>query len=192
MKLATFAKLSSALILTVALAKADPEIEGTISFDGASTTNTGNLIAATSFTSIYDTFVNPGATGDYASVPVFTPVTFTPFSFSAAGVTPLWTFTSGGLTYSFSATSINVDKQTTNFLDLSGVGWANITGYETTEGAWTIDITHTGPVTKHTVFAFGSSEATLPDSGGTALLIGLGLAGIAVGVIAQRRKLTKA
>lgn len=190
MKLATLAKLSSVLILTIALVKADPIIQGSINFDGVATTNDGTLATATSFTSISDTFVFPGSTGSYLTVPLFEPVTFTPFSFSASGVTPLWTFTVGAVTYSFNATSIVVDGQSAGFLNLSGTGWASITGYETTEGTWSITDTTTKKGSH--IFTFGADSATVPDSSGTALLIGLGLAGVAVGMVAQRRRLAKA
>ena len=196
MKLATLAKFSPALVLTMALvgnvARANPIIQGSINFDGVATTDTGNLGTATAFTSITQTYVFPGQTGTYTAVPTFTPVSFTPFSFSAAGVTPLWSFTVGSVSYWFDATSITIDNQSAGFLNLSGNGWAYITGYTPTEGTWSITDTNTSKKTSKT-FTFGADSATLPDNGGTALLIGLGLAGIAVGMVAQRRRLaTKA
>ncbi len=77
------------------------QISGSINFDGVDTTNTGLLGNASSLVTITDTSVYPQELGSYASVPSGTPVTFTPFSLTAAGVTPLWTFTSGGLTLFF-------------------------------------------------------------------------------------------
>jgi hypothetical protein len=196
MKLATLAKFSPALILTLALcgnvAKADPMITGGLNFDGLATVNTGNLGTATAFSSIYDVYVFPGSTGSYASIPPFAgPVTFTPFMFTAPGVTPLWTFTLGSVTYSFDATTIHVVAQSSGGLLLEGAGWANITGYASTHGTWSIDDTSTpgGPVG---VFNFGADSASVPDSGGTALLIGLGLVGLGAGMVAQRRRHAKA
>jgi|CZKI01.1.fsa_nt_gi hypothetical protein len=194
MKLATLTKLSPALILAIALcgnvAKANPIITGGLNFDGLATTNSGDLLNATAFSSIYDVYVFPGSTGSYASLPLFAgPVTFTPFSFSAAAVTPLWTFTVGSVTYSFDATSIMVVAQSKGGLLLEGNGWASITGYQTTLGSWSIDDTTT--THKSAIFNFGADTAALPDSGGTALLIGLGLAGVAAGMVAQRRRLAK-
>ncbi len=55
------------------------------------------------------------------------------------------------------------------------------TGFDPTPGTWSI--TDTGG--KATV-TFGSA-ATVPDGGATALLVGLGLAGLAAGLAAQRR-----
>ena len=61
------------------------------------------------------------------------------------------------------------------------------TGFTPTPGTWSITDTSTG---KETTFSFGADTA-VPDSGATALLIGLGLAGVAVGMIAQRRRLVR-
>jgi len=162
------------------------QISGSINFDGVSTTDTGKLGNATAFSTITDTSVYPQELGSYSSVSSGTPVTFTPFSFSAAGVTPLWTFNSGGLTYSFDATSIVVVKKTNNFLDVEGEGNANITGFTTTPGLWSITDTVVGGVS---VFTFGEATVvggastgpnTVPDSGTTTLLLGLGLGAIAL------------
>jgi len=187
-KISSLATAASALLLAFSLsgslARATP-IDGTINFDGEATTNSGNLATATSFTSIVGTMVVPQETGSYSAIPVVTPVTFTPFSFSAAGVTPLWTLTVAGITYSFNATSIVVDAQNANFLNLSGTGIASITGDTSTAGTWSITDTSVGG---SPTFTFGA-DSVVPDSGVTALLILLGLAGVGLGVAAQRRKL---
>jgi hypothetical protein len=169
------------------LAHATP-ISGSINFDGEATTNTGNLSAATSFSSIIGAIVVPAETGDYAAIPVVTPVTFTPFSFTAAGVTPLWTLTVGGVTYSFDATSITVNSQNANFLNLSGTGVANITGYTSTAGDWSITDTTVGG---SPTFVFGA-DSSVPDGGTTAGLILLGLAVVGVGMLPKLRKLSPA
>ena len=190
-KLSSLTTLASALFLAFSLsgnlAHATP-IDGTINFDGEATTNSGNLATATSFTSIIGTMVVPQETGSYAAIPAVTPVTFTPFTFSAAGVTPLWTLTLAGITYSFNATSIVVDAQNANFLNISGTGIASITGYTNTAGTWSITDTSVGG---SPTFTFGA-DSVVPDSGITALLILLGLAGVGLGVLAQRRKLAQA
>lgn len=190
-KLSSLTTLASALFLAFSLsgnlAHATP-IDGTINFDGEATTNSGNLATATSFTSIIGTMVVPQETGSYAAIPAVTPVTFTPFSFSAAGVTPLWTLTLAGITYSFNATSIVVDAQNANFLNISGTGIASITGDTSTAGTWSITDTSVGG---SPTFTFGA-DSVVPDSGVTALLILLGLAGVGLGVLAQRRKLAPA
>ena len=161
------------------------EISGSINFDGVATTDTGMLGNASSLT-ITGTSVYPQELGSYASVLPGTPAAFSPFSLTAAGVTPLWTFNSGGLTYSFDATSIHVVKQTNNFLDVEGDGNANITGFTTTPGTWSITDTIVGGLS---VFTFGEATVvggastgpkTVPDSGTTTLLLGLGLGALAL------------
>jgi len=193
MKLNTLTKVGSALILSAAiccpLAKATP-ISGTINFDGEAKVNTGNLLTATSFTSISGVSVVPVESGNYSGT-TGAPVTFTPFSFTASAVTPLWAFTVGSTSYWFNATgTIDVTQfsiKNAKFLNLSGAGWAYETGYTPTLGTWSITDTSTG---SETTFAFGA-DTTVPDSGSTALLIGLGLAGVAVGMIARRRRLVR-
>lgn len=178
----TLAAGAAALLLAAGqpALRADP-IYGTISFDGVATTNTGNLANATAFTDIW-AIVIPEETGDYSGVPVGTDVTFTPFSFSDSSVTPLWTFTIGSVTYSFEATSITVDVQNSTFLDVSGVGTADITGYDPTPGVWSITDTSTGG---SPVFTFGSADS-VPDATSTAALIAVGCVILAAGVLIRR------
>ncbi len=183
MKLTQITHSASVLIasaaLLVSVAKATP-ISGDINFDGIAKTNTGNLATATKFTSISGVTVVPVEDGNYTGTTGHA-VTFTPFSFSAAGVTPLWTFTIGGTQYWFDATSITIVTQMKDFLNIGGSGVAYETGFDPTAGTWSI--TDTGG--KATV-TFGSA-ATVPDGGATALLVGLGLAGVVAGLAAQRR-----
>jgi hypothetical protein len=159
-------------------------ISGNINFDGVATTDTGTLATATAYTSITGTYVVPSEAGNYALVPVNTPVTFMPFSFSALGVTPLWTFTVGATTYSFDATSISVGVKSSGFLDIYGKGIANVTGFASTSGIWSITDTTVGGVS---TFVFGASTAVVPDSGSTGLLTVLGLLGMGLGIWASRR-----
>ena len=184
MKLVSLATLGSGLFAILALCatpvKATP-VQGSINFDGEATTNTGSLATATAFTSITGTFVDPATqTGVFASVPNYTPVTFTPFSFSASGVTPLWTFTIGSTTYSFDATSIVVETQNSTFLNIEGSGVAHVTGYTDAVGTWSITDTGNGPN-----FTFGEGT-NVPDGGATVVLMALGLGAIALGAYARR------
>jgi hypothetical protein len=197
MKLVTLTKISSVLVISAALcgslANATP-IAGTINFDGIATTNTGSLQTATAFTTITGVTVVPVESGNYVGT-TGTPTTFTPFAFSATAVTPLWSFSIGAVNYWFDATgTISVNHFSfggTNFLNLSGSGWAGETGYSLTAGTWSITDTSVGT---ETTFTFGADTTVsgVPDSGSTSLLIGLGLAGVAVGAIAQRRRLARA
>lgn len=184
MKLSTIATLGSGLFLALALSATPSKaaaVNGSINFDGEATTNTGSLATATAFSSITGTFVDPGTqTGTFASVPDYTTVSFTPFSFSAGGVTPLWTFTIGNVTYSFDATSIVVETQNSTFLNIEGSGVAYVTGDTAAVGHWSITDTGNGPN-----FTFGEGTS-VPDSGATAALLALGVVALGAAVYARR------
>jgi len=192
MKATSLGSLSLLLTLAfganLAMAQPLPSINGTINFDGEATTNTGSLATGTAFSSITNTYVDQNTmTGSYATVAGLTAVVFSPFSFTSSSVTPLWTFTVGtgasAVTYSFAATSIVINQQSSTFLNLSGTGIASITGDANTAGTWSITDTGNGPN-----FTFGSGAAATPDSGTTALLMSLGLAAVGLGVFSQRGK----
>jgi hypothetical protein len=160
-------------------------ITGGISFGGDFTPNTGDLNTATSisFTSfVFATSVS----GSYSSVPTFdlslgiihNPITFDPFT---APVTPLWSFTYMGLTYSFDLLSLTFDRGP-DTLTLDGSGTLMIDGYDATPGSWIMTLNQADGS-----FSFSSSNGAVPDGGMTVIMLGLGLCGI--GMI--RRKLTK-
>jgi hypothetical protein len=160
-------------------------ISGEISMSGGATANNTDLTAATAISSFGVVTVTPGSTaGAYAgtdgSLVTYTPFTFTPFS---GPISPLWTFTSGGVTYSFDLLSVSKDPgATANSLTLHGSGMARISGgvYEDTPGEWVFTINR-----GTSLFSFSSSTA-VPDGGATAMLVGLGLLGMGC----MRRKLS--
>jgi hypothetical protein len=175
-------RIAAALLLALAIssaAKADP-INGTIGFIGTnfSTDDNADFTLATKFTSFTAYTSGPG-TGDYSSVTTFLPVTFTPFSFSDSGVTPLWSFTLSGITYSFDATTVSV-QTTPNSIIAQGNGIASITGKDDTAGSWIITANGIGGA----ALTFSASTA-VPDGGMTAMLVGLGLVGMSF--FARRR-----
>lgn len=177
----SFLNLAGALLLAVALcasAKADP-ISGSLGFAGSFTTNSNSdFTAATSIT--FGPSITIGSSdGDYAGIPNIVLVNFNGFSFDSLPTPDLWDFSFGGKDYSFTATSVNVSA-TTNTLTLSGEGVAHITGLDDTHGNWVITSNTLG-----NNFSFSASTAA-PDGGTTALLVGLGLAGM--GFVSRRRK----
>jgi hypothetical protein len=190
--------IAIASALTANLAKANL-IYGDIAFTGGTVTYPGTqkMSNATGFKAIVGATVQGTSTGSYSAVTAGTAVTFKPFSFTAASVTPLWTFNFGGLTYSFDATSVTLVSQSKEFITLDGNGWADITkiggasdGYTATAGTWSFVVTAQGK--SSATWAAATDIPQVPDTGATALLIGLGLSGVGLMAVAQRRKLVKA
>jgi len=184
-------------------------IAGSISFIGEATTDGTSIANATEFTSIAAKVATDS--GDYAAVPsmagptpgatiltstgvqnVMTDYAFNP---SQGSVTPLWSITTGGITYSFDATTLDAVFDTSaQQWDISGLGEAFITGggtdYSPTAGSWSATVS-----SSDTAFNFGSSEdppldnpaaaEVVPDGGTSIALLGGALAGL----YAIRRKL---
>lgn len=148
-----------------------PAVNGSIAFNGVADFNGATVASSTGFDNFTSEYVAPGQQfGSYASVLDFTTVSFTPFLFSASGVTPLWTFTIGATTYSFDATSISANYDSgLNIWNIGGSGIAHITGYTSTAGSWNLSAGAKGAS-----FFFGSAT-TVPDGGLTAGLLGLGM-----------------
>jgi hypothetical protein len=157
-------------------------VSGTIEFIGGSTVNTGNLGTATAITGYSSLSVlGLAETGSYAPLNgggnFGGTLTFSTFGFGGNVLNPasvlLWTLTSGGITYSFTATSVFISSQSPTFLNLTGTGYANITGYTATLGTWSITDTAQGGQ----VFTFGAAT-TVPDGGTTVMLLGAAFAGL--------------
>ena len=157
-----------------------PLITGDIGFGGRYTVNNPVLANATAFTSFTQILVKT-TNGSYELVPGDSTVsgTFTPFTFSPATLPApsLWTFTFGGLTYTFTATS-----ETSQYLGgvlntwiIGGDGFASITGFADTPGTWTLTATQTGAS-----FTFASTAGAVPDNGSTLILLGAALSGLAL------------
>ena len=186
MKTNFFSKVASgAIALLIAAgcsfsANAQGYINGDISFTGGATLN-GPLATATAFTSIF----GPGGTGlpevlavggDYAPVAPGVPANISLFTFipSPGSSFPLWSFTFGGINYSFQADpTITIDYQMKGFLDISGTGTASISGgsFITTPGTWSIVDTGLG---SSPVFTFGAATQVVappvPEPSAFALL----------------------
>jgi hypothetical protein len=158
-------------------------IDGTIGFWGSGSVTTGATTTVN--------FTNPELTiwgnGAYSGVPSGTQVTFQSINYIGTGesatltpapVTPLWTFTVGGLTYWFELTSLSSANITSGSLALAGLGTAYITGFTPTEGNFAIS--GTGP---NLTLQFVSASTTangvaVPDGGLTVTLLGFALIGL--------------
>jgi hypothetical protein len=166
-------------------------INGSIAFgaDGVVVNNTV-LANATSFyvdgpvvlggPSVENTaYVGEIPQGTYSSVPMNTLVTFNGFTFNPApaSVTPLWSFVYNGLTYSFDATSVVADFNAgRDEWDIGGSGMALITGYTSTYGTWTVNLSETD-----SSFAFDATSganSSVPDGGTSVMLLGGALLGL--------------
>jgi hypothetical protein len=119
-------------------------------------------------------------------------VDFTDFTFSPS-LSPdpvlLWTFTSGGLTYSFTMDNVQVDAQGTGlggqtFLTLTGTGTLFITGFDPTPGVFAFTGNESGGVFSVSASSF-AQPAAVPEPG-SMILLGLGLVGVAA--VARRKR----
>jgi hypothetical protein len=111
----------------------------------------------------------------------------TPFSWNPTNasipINPLWTFVSGGNTYSFNLNTMNVDYVSPTALFLSGFGTASISGPGLekldTPGLWNFS----GQTLGDNSFTFSSSNlvptppSRVPDNGMTVTMLGLSLLG---------------
>jgi hypothetical protein len=164
-------------------------ITGNISFSGTSTINGTSFVTATAFTLFQGVTVgSPSAlSGSYVGTSGAA-VTMTPFTWSppsaSTPLNPLWTFVSGGDTYSLNLSVLNVDHVSPTGLLLSGMGTVMITGpglnYLNTTGAWNLSAQTLGVST----FTFSSTTtvpaAAVPDGGTTAAMLGGSLLGLAL------------
>jgi len=199
MKTNTLSVKTICLFLTVAgfalsLQATPIPITGNISFSGTSTINGTSFVTATKFTSFQDVTVGaPSAlSGSYVGTSGAA-VTMTPFTWSppsaSTPLNPLWTFVSGGDTYSLDLSVLNVDYVSPTGLLLSGIGTVIITGsglnYLNTTGTWNLSAQTLGIST----FTFSSTTtvpAAVPDGGTTAAMLGGSLLGLAL--INRKRK----
>ena len=169
-------------------------IAGTLSFSGSATTDTGNFLTATRFVRFDDVSVGVPSSlfGDYIGTSGAA-VTVAPFIWNPPGastpINPLWTFMSGGNTYSFNLSMLHVDFTSPTGLLLSGLGTAYITGPGLdkipTTGLWNLSAQTLGVST----FTFSSTTqvpTNVADGGSTLMLLGVALC--AFGFIQRKLK----
>ena len=184
----TYLKLAGALALAFALgsvANADPLIQGQIEIDAFASTATVNF--TTHSVSFNGTI--PGqnsivsyALGDYASL-LGAAANYSNFQYQPLTPQVLWTISLTPSTYyTLNAISL-VEELGTRGLTLYGTGTAYMAGHQATFGDWTFSSTRNAG---DQVFNFSSSTTTVPDGGTTALLLGVGMLGMAV--VPRRKK----
>ncbi len=162
-------------------------IQGDINISGSGTLNGTGVNDATSLTSITAT-VGAGSTGDYAGIASATAVTFKDLNWTTAGYTgalaidDFWSITSGGVTYTFDLATITTNQVIGGTLVIQGTGTAQATGFtDNPGGIFSLSSSSSG-----TSISF-SSTTSVPDSGHTAALLGLGMLGLA-GLAKRLRK----
>lgn len=164
-------------------------ITGQINMVGTATLNTTSLATATADVSNSGVIVVPTDNGSYAGLSGDAVTTFNGFSFTGGSATPLWSFTAGGLTYSFDLASDSIVSQSASFVNLAGVGTLNITGDPSVEGSWTFTLSSAGGASSPTFqFGFDASNNSVPDGGLTVALLGGALTAMAL-VRSKSRKL---
>lgn len=171
----------------VATVQAIP-ITGEIDQSGTATLNNVNLGLASAATAFTGVTVGGTPTGSFTGT-VGTGVTWSGFSWPGGSANPLWTFMSGGWTYTFVLLTDSVSSQSATFLNLLGSGTLSITGagspYSSTTGAWSFTISNpSGGDNANFDFTFANSQTAVPDGGATAILLGTALS--AVGLLRKR------
>jgi len=152
-------------------------ITGEINMSGLATLNSTSLATATADVSNTGVTVIVPDTGSFSGLAGTSVTTFNGFAFSGGSATPLWSFVSGGWTYSFNLGSDSIEQQNANFLSLIGSGTLNITGagspYTPTLGTWSLQLTDaTGGNSGSFQFGFTESNNSVPDGGTTMVMLG--------------------
>jgi hypothetical protein len=173
-------------------------ISGNLSFAGTTTIDSSSFVTATKFLSFQNVVVGAPSSlsGDYVGTSGAA-VTVTPFTWSppttSTPLDPLWSFISGGDTYSFDLSVLHLDYASPTGLLLSGIGTALITGPGledlATTGTWDFSSQTLGL----TSFTFSSTTlvpSSVSDSGSTLIMLGASLLGF--GLINRKQIIAKA
>jgi hypothetical protein len=157
-------------------------ITGNINFAGSVTFDTNSLLTATTVTSFINAHVEAGGDGDFALIPINTPVAFTaPWVFSPSTPTPaLWSV--AGFTFDLSQVTSVIRSATS--LTIEGTGIVHAAGFDDTAMTWAFTTQNAGGRTR-VIFSFSANGNAVPDGGSAVALLGLALTGIEI----LRRKL---
>jgi hypothetical protein len=184
MKTICSAVAACALLVTAATplqSQAASSITGDISFVGGVDLDSP-IGTAIKFTSIYDGFYGPpdGPTvsathGSYSAVGLGTSATFTAFTFSPSpiSITPLFTFSANGTTYSFDVTSVTYYSKDSAFINLAGSGVAHISGASDTPGTWSITVDVASSTQTYGTFG---AYISVPEPSSLSLVFSAGIA----------------
>ena len=175
--------LAAGALVVGAQQSAAISISGEITFKGEFTLDDpaadgADFDDATKVTTWSNTSVG-SATGDLASVASGSAVTFTaPWSFNSGAHANLWSV--GGFTFDLSSSSIAF--QNSSFLSVSGTGVLKKAGFDDTIGTFNFSTQEPDAAGSFTF----SAATSVPDGGTTAMLLGVGVLGLA----GLRRKLS--
>jgi hypothetical protein len=186
-KLVRFASASVLVLAASAFAGAAP-IVGNVHFIGTGVFN-GTPAAATSISFPWSVEIAENISdGSYAGLNAATTAVFQnlamgpQFNLPELNIDNLWSFSDGGLTYSFDLTKITLNEMAGTQRVLEGLGVAQITGFDDTPGFWTLSTSGTSASV-----SFSSFTSSVPDSGTSALLLGIALVAMSAVVHRTRR-----
>lgn len=163
-------------------AQAIPSINGSVQFFGSSTPSGASGAGSTTIN-----FTNPWHTlnglGIYSGIPMNVSTTFANFSFTGDGsgavlsappIAPLWSFSSGGVDYSFDLHALTNAHTEAGSMSFTGTGIAHATGFADTAASWALQ----GAGNNFDFIISTSTTTAVPEGGTTAALFGIGLAAI--------------
>jgi hypothetical protein len=156
-------------------------IQGSITFTGGATLDTGNANTAHSVTSFkntvvqsvdgdFDTFINQNDSATFSAPWVFNPSTPRP---------ALWSV--GGFTFNLLSSTVS---QGGGFLNVSGTGTISGNAFDVTSGTFTFSTQNPG---SRGIFSFSAASQAVPDGGSAVMLLGA-----ALGALGMARRFLKA